>query len=97
MSYWFSSDPWNPGWAFKDCRKQQARNFCAYLDKHRHRIVNYKYFQAEQLCSIGSGAVESGVKQIDRRIKISGAQWCPENVNQMLALRCAYLNGVLGL
>lgn len=82
---------------FKDCRKQQARNFCAYLDKHRNRIVNYEYFQAEQLCSIGSGAVESGVKQIDRRIKISGAQWQPENVNQMLALRCAYLNGALGL
>lgn len=35
--------------------------------------VNYEYFQAEQLCSIGSGAVESAVKQIDRRIKISGA------------------------
>ncbi len=50
-----------------DCRLKQARNFCAYLRKHRQRIVNYSYYQAEQLCSIGSGAVESGVKQIDRR------------------------------
>lgn len=82
---------------FDNCRKKPARNFCAYLDKHRQRIVNYAYFQAEQLCSIGSGAVESGVKQIDRRLKLSGAQWKLENVNQMLALRCAYLNGALAV
>lgn len=80
---------------FADCRLKQARNFCAYLRKHRQRIVNYSYYQAEQLCSIGSGAVESGVKQIDRRLKISGAQWKSENVNQVLQLRCAYLNGLL--
>ena len=30
--------------------------FTAYLDKHRHRLVNYMYFQSEQLSSIGSGA-----------------------------------------
>lgn len=77
---------------FVDCRRKQARNFCAYLDKHRSRIVNYKYFQAEQLSSIGSGAVESAVKQIDRRLKISGAQWKLENVFQALQLRACYLN-----
>lgn len=82
---------------FNDCSRKQARNFCAYLDKHRHRIVNYAYFQAEQLCSIGSGAVESAVKQIDRRLKLSGAQWKKENVNQMLMLRCAYLNGAFAI
>jgi len=38
---------------FSDCRKKQARNFCAYLQQHHHRIVNYSYYQAEQLCSIG--------------------------------------------
>ena len=42
-----------------DCRRQQARKFEADLDKHRTRIVNYAYYQAEQLASIGSGAVES--------------------------------------
>ncbi len=57
----------------------------------------YAYYQAEQLCSIGSGAVESAVKQIGRRLKISGAQWKPETVNQMLHLRCAYLNGLLAV
>ncbi len=48
-----------------------------------------------QICSIGSGAVESAVKQIDRRTKISGAQWNIENVPQVLAHRCAYLNGLI--
>lgn len=82
---------------FEECQKKQAQNFCQYLRKHRDRIVNYDYFQAEQLCSIGSGAVESAIKQINRRTQISGAQWNAENVPQVLAHRCAYLNGLIGL
>jgi len=78
---------------FLNCALKQAHNFCKYLTKHRHRIVNYEYFQTEQICAIGSGAVESAVKQIDRRLQISGAQWNQENVPQVLAHRCAYLNG----
>jgi len=81
---------------FTDCPRKQARNFWAYLQKHRHRIVNYDYFRAEGL-SIASGAVESAVKQIDRRLQISGAQWQKENVPQVLAQRCAYLNGMLSV
>jgi len=54
---------------FADCTTKQAQNFINYLDKHCDRIVNYQYYQAEQICSIGSGAVESAVKQIDRRTK----------------------------
>ncbi len=76
---------------FADWDAKPAQNFCHYLDQHRHRIVNYQYYQAEQIC-IGSGAVESAIKQIDRRSKISGAQWKKENVPQVLAHRCAYLN-----
>ena len=82
---------------FTNCRLKQANNFCAYLEQHRQRIVNYSYYQSEQLCSVGSGAVESAIKQIGSRIKISGAQWKSENVNQVLSVRCAYLNGVLAL
>lgn len=82
---------------FDECNHKQAVNFCAYLRKHRQRIVNYEYYQREQICSIGSGAVESAVKQIDRRTKISGAQWTQENVPQVLAHRCAYLNDLLTL
>jgi len=80
---------------FGGCRRKQARNFEAYLSKHRARIVNYGFYQAEQLCSIGSGAVESAVKQIGRRLQISGAHWNTASVNPMLKLRCAYLNGQL--
>jgi hypothetical protein len=80
---------------FANCRRKQADNFCAYLAKHRHRLINYRDFQQQQLSSVGSGAVESAVKQIDRRLKISGAQWKLENVCRILYLRCAYLNGLL--
>lgn len=82
---------------FMDCRHKQACNFIAYLNKHRSRIINYEYYQAESLCSIGSGAVESAIKQIDLRLKLTGAQWKSTNVNQMLQLRCAYLNGQLAV
>jgi hypothetical protein len=71
---------------------EKAANFCKYLIKHKSRIVNYKDYSERKICSIGSGAVESAVKQIDRRTKISGAQWKTENVPQVLAHRCAYLN-----
>lgn len=82
---------------FTNCRGKQVKNFIAYLEKHRFRIVNYSYYQTEQLCSIGSGAVESAIKQIGARIKISGAQWNLESVNQILSVRCAYLNGLLAI
>jgi hypothetical protein len=81
---------------FSTCQQKQAKNFCEYLRKHQHRIVNYEYFQAEGLYSIGSGAVESAIKQISRRLQLSGAQWKRENVPQVLAHRCAYLNGLIG-
>ena len=80
---------------FDDCTLDQAKNFCIYLEKHRHRIVNYYYLQTEQVCSIGSGSIESTIKQIDRRTQISGAQWKSENIPQVLAHRCAYLNGLI--
>ncbi len=49
------------------------------------------------MCFIGSGAVESAIKVLGIRIKISGAQWNAENVNQVLSVRCAYLNGLLAI
>jgi hypothetical protein len=80
---------------FEDCQLHQAHCFCQYLLHHRHRIPNYDYLQAETICSIGSGAIESTVKQIDRRLKISGARWKSEHVPKVLAHRCAYLNNQL--
>ncbi len=80
---------------FVDLTKKQAQNLINYLKKHSQRIVNYQYLSQQGLCSIGSGAVESAVKQIGKRLKISGAQWKLENVPRMLQLRSAYLNGQL--
>lgn len=77
---------------FDDWPHERVDRFIAYLAKHRHRIVNYSYYQAEGI-SIGSGEVESLVKRIGSRVKISGAQWDKDNVPQVLLHRCAYLNG----
>ena len=77
---------------FNDWHPERVTTFMAYLNKHRHRIVNYGYYQAEGI-SIGSGAIESTVKQIGQRIKLSGAQWKKDNVPQVLFQRTAYLNG----
>jgi len=77
---------------FDDWPHERVERFIGYLRKHRHRIVNYSDYQAEGI-SIGSGEVESSVKQIGRRVKISGAQWNPNNVQQVLLHRCAYLDG----
>lgn len=77
---------------FQDWQHERVSTFIAYLTKHRTRIVNYAYYQAEGV-SIGSGHVESTVKQIARRVKISGAQWESVNVPQVLKQRSAYLNG----
>lgn len=77
---------------FTGCRSSEAEKFVGYLNKHRTRIPRYEYLHQEGF-SIGSGEVESAIKQIGRRVKISGAQWQAKNVPQLLKHRCAYLNG----
>jgi len=67
-------------------------NFLAYIQKHHRRIPCYRHFH-DQAIPTGSGAVESLVKQIDRRGQISGAQWASKNIPQVLKHRSAYLNG----
>lgn len=49
---------------FVDLKKKPAQNFINYLKKHSERIINYKYFSSGGFCFIGSGAVESAVKEI---------------------------------
>jgi hypothetical protein len=72
------------------CRGTTA--FIQYLRKHQSRIIHYQARQ-EAGGSVGSGAVESLVKQIGLRVKLPGAQWRRENVPHLLKHRCAYLNG----
>lgn len=81
----------------KSAQPVGGTNFLSYLNKHRQRLINYQYYQQEQICSIGSGAVESAVKQISHRVKLTGAQWLKENVAKILQLRCAYLNSQLAI
>jgi hypothetical protein len=76
-------------------KKQAVKTLCHYLETHRYGIINYLYYQEEFLSSIGSGTVESTIKQIGCRVKLSGAQWNIESVASILSLRCAYLNGQL--
>jgi len=81
---------------FQNLTKKQAKNFQNYLYKHRSRIPDYQLYQELGIC-IGSGSVESWIKQIGSRVKIVGAQWNSTNVSQILKLRCAYLNCKMGL
>ncbi|OAB56683.1 hypothetical protein AY599_06925 [Leptolyngbya valderiana BDU 20041] len=76
----------------KRCRG--ATGFINYLKHHSKRIIDYQAWQ-EAGHSIGSGRVESLVKQIGLRVKLPGAQWRGENVPKVLKHRCAYLNGDL--
>ena len=84
---------------FKDLKKLKAVNFIKYIEKHQNRIINYNYRSniALQPIAVGSGDVESAVKQMGMRVKLSGARWAQANVNQILSLRCAYLNGVFDI
>lgn len=77
--------------AFEGVKNRQAVNFQHYLCKHRHRIPCYRQYQ-ELGIPIGSGDVESRIKQVGARMKLPGARWLPQNVPRMLRLRCAYLN-----
>lgn len=79
-----------------NCNSKQVQNFRTYIKKHSYRIVNYDLYQSLNI-PIGSGSVESTVKRISSRLKLSGAQWHTKSVNQMLRLRCAYLNGEFSL
>jgi hypothetical protein len=72
-------------------KQKEAINFINYMKKHESRMPDYGLYQDLGIC-IGSGSVESKIKQIGKRIQIAGACWKSENVPQILRLRCAYLN-----
>ena len=85
--------------SFANWRVPQVEKFLSYLSKHNQRIPHYQRCQQVGICYAsggaklyGSGAVESTIKRIGLRLKLSGAQWKQENVAQVLKQRCAYLN-----
>jgi hypothetical protein len=71
--------------------RPEVQRFRDYLQEHYHWIPHYAYY-ARLGIAIGSGSVESQIKQIAARIKVTGAIGHPENVPQILRWRCAYLN-----
>lgn len=77
--------------AFDGLHSRQAQNFQNYLRKHRERIPRYGQYQQLGI-PMGSGDVESKIKQVGARVKLLGARWLPQNVPRILRLRCAYLN-----
>lgn len=72
-------------------KNKRAETFKSYLKKHRLRIPDYQFYQNLGI-PIGSGDVESRIKQVGARVKLSGARWHHRNVSRILRLRCAYLN-----
>jgi hypothetical protein len=76
---------------FDGLKNKRAVNFQTYLKKHRQRIPSYEHYQQLDI-PIGSGDVESKIKQVAARVKLSGARWKRDNVPLILRLRCAYLN-----
>ena len=66
--------------AFDGVKSKRAKNFPAYLTKHYQRIPDYQYCQQLGIV-IGSGDVESKIKQVGARVKLSGARWHLHNQN----------------
>jgi hypothetical protein len=64
-------------------KSDKVDNFVEYLGKHRARIPDYQLYQ-ELGFDIGPGSVESKIKQMENRVKITRAQWKPENIPQIL-------------
>jgi hypothetical protein len=76
----------------KRCSCDRVRRLTLYLERFQD-AVSYDEYQAQGY-PIGSGEVESAHRYIpQKRLKIAGASWKPETVNQMLALRVIRANG----
>ena len=70
----------------------RLRRLTAYLARFQDAVF-YDEYKAKGY-PIGSGEVERAHRYIpQKRLKIAGASWKPETVNQMLALRVMRANG----
>jgi hypothetical protein len=58
--------------------------------EHHQRRMQYLEFREEGF-PIGSGTVESGVKQFKQRLTGTGMRWNADNANRMLVIRAAVL------
>ncbi len=75
-------------WPAKEDPAQQAVT-CYTNNQHR---MNYKHYR-RQGYQIGSGTIESAVKQIaSQRLKVSGARWNLNSARSVAKARAAYLS-----
>lgn len=70
--------------------KRGHAQHATYFERHQRRM-QYHQFHEERL-PIGSGTVESGVKQFKQRLCGTGMRWHEDKVNRMLVIRAAVLS-----
>lgn len=69
--------------------KRDVSQLATYFECHKRRMTYLKF--REQGLPIGSGTVESGVKQFKQRLCGTGMRWHLDNANVMLMIRSAVL------
>lgn len=69
--------------------KREREDLALYFERHQRRM-QYLEFREEGF-PIGSGTVESGVKQFKQRLTGTGMRWKADNANRMLVIRAAVL------
>jgi len=70
--------------------RHERADLAGYFETHQRRM-QYLAFR-EQGFPIGSGTVESGVKQFKQRLIGPGMRWKAEQANRMIAIRAAVLS-----
>ena len=70
--------------------KRGHPELATYFERHQRRM-QYHQFREEGL-PIGSGTVESGVKQFKQRLCGTGMRWDQDNANRMLVIRAVVLS-----
>lgn len=70
---------------------QRERDDLAGYFEHHQRRMQYLEFREEGF-PIGSGAIESGVKQFKQRLTGTGMRWNADNAHRMLVIRAAVLS-----
>jgi len=70
-------------------RRRNCDHWAGYFERHQRRM-QYLEFREEGF-PIGSGTVESGVKQFKQRLTGTGMRWKAVNANRMLLIRAAVL------
>jgi hypothetical protein len=70
-------------------QRHERPDLALYFERHQRRM-QYLEFRENGL-PIGSGTVESGVKQFKQRLSGTGMRWHLDNANRMLIIRAAVL------